>query len=135
MTSRLLYDNCAGQEYLNRNKQYRDYLFYGGKYYHNNPCRIGFGVVGGNNVSLYTGNLVNLESDLRGITRPLSLCNKHGYNPYCGCPSCRSCTDTGIPCGCLQCTSRNMQNLPTCWLTDYSRDRYLPRQRFGGPAC
>jgi len=42
------------------------------KYYHPNPSRNALGMVGGNDVSIASGNLVDVESDLRGTTRDLS---------------------------------------------------------------
>ena len=44
------------------------------KYYHSDPRIIERGIVGGNNVSLYAHNLVDLESDLSGRTRSSSRC-------------------------------------------------------------
>ena len=54
---------------------------YTGKFENCAKCRIEFGTVGGNGVSLYTGNLVDLESDLRGQTRVTSMCQASLYNP------------------------------------------------------
>jgi hypothetical protein len=42
------------------------------KYFHPNPSRNALGLVGGNDVSIASGNLVDVESDLRGTTRDLS---------------------------------------------------------------
>ena len=42
------------------------------KYYHPNGARHALGLVGGNDVSVASGNLVDIESDLRGTTRDLS---------------------------------------------------------------
>ena len=42
------------------------------KFYHPNASRNALGLVGGNEVSLPSGNLVDVESELRGITRDLS---------------------------------------------------------------
>ena len=50
-----------------KNKEYSDslnYALYDGKYYNSSKCRMELGLVGGNNVSLYSGNLVDLESNL-----------------------------------------------------------------------
>jgi hypothetical protein len=48
-----------------------------------NKCRNALGMVGGSEVSHVKGNLVDLESDLRGITRPQSKCNAKQYVPSC----------------------------------------------------
>lgn len=44
-------------------------------------CRPILGIVGGNNVSRTTGNMVDLESDLRGQTRVLSGCDSTQWYP------------------------------------------------------
>jgi len=41
------------------------YMVYNGKYNNSKNCSADFGLVGGNNVSQYCGNLVDLETDLR----------------------------------------------------------------------
>lgn len=53
------------------------------KYYHPNAGRNALGLIGGNEVSLASGNLVDLESDLRGITRDLSHAPAKKYQPSC----------------------------------------------------
>lgn len=45
------------------------------------PARHILGTVGGNNVSLISGNRVDLESDLLGITRPNTWCNYREHLP------------------------------------------------------
>ena len=73
-SNRLSYDSCAYQKSLQESMSPLDYMLYTGKYDNCAKCRIEFGVVGGNNVSLFSGNLVDLESELRGQTRQASLC-------------------------------------------------------------
>lgn len=48
-----------------------------------NKCRNALGLVGGAEVSHIKGNLIDLESDLYGITRPNSKCNAKQYVPSC----------------------------------------------------
>lgn len=131
--NRLIYDNCAYKQQLQQSEGPADYMFYSGKYYNDRPCMVGFGVVGGNAVSQYTGNLVDLESDLRGITRDLSLCSANKYHPKCS--QCRKCTNSGIPCDCLECQSQNLRNLPMCQLVDYSRTKKATPPNFQGAEC
>ena len=50
-------------------------------YVSNTPSRHILGVVGGNEVSLIKGNRVDLESDLRGITRPNTWCATRKHLP------------------------------------------------------
>jgi hypothetical protein len=80
-SNRLTYDNCAYQKSLQQSTGPLEYAMYTGKYENCAKCRIEFGVVGGNGVSLFSGNLVDLESDLRGQTRIASLCPSTMYNP------------------------------------------------------
>jgi hypothetical protein len=61
------------------------------KFEHPNKCRNALGLVGGSEVSNISGNLVDLESDLLGITRVQSKCISRQYTPACplggpGCP-------------------------------------------------
>jgi hypothetical protein len=45
------------------------------------PQRHILGLVGGNEVSLIKGNMVDLESDLRGINIPNTFCPQRQYQP------------------------------------------------------
>jgi len=80
-SNRLSYDSCAYKKALQQSTSPLDYMLYTGKYDNCAKCRIEFGTVGGNGVSLFSGNLVDLESDLRGQTRIASLCPKTMYTP------------------------------------------------------
>ena len=80
-SNRLRYDACAYEKTLQQSTGPMEYMLYSGKYENSAKCRIEFGTVGGNAVSLFSGNLVDLESDLRGQTRPNSLCPSKMYNP------------------------------------------------------
>lgn len=51
------------------------------KFYHPNAGRNALGLVGGNEVSVVKGNLVDMESELRGITRDLSRFPPKQYQP------------------------------------------------------
>ena len=53
------------------------------KYENCNQCRMELGIVGGTAVSQIKGNIVDLENDLRGQTRPASLCPSKKYHPAC----------------------------------------------------
>jgi hypothetical protein len=48
-----------------------------------NKCRNALGLVGGSEVSHAKGNLIDVESDLMGITRANSKCNAKQYVPSC----------------------------------------------------
>jgi hypothetical protein len=50
-------------------------------YTHKEPARHILGLVGGNEVSLPKGNMVDVESDLRGLNIPLTKCSAREYQP------------------------------------------------------
>ena len=50
-------------------------------YLHKNPTRHMLGLVGGNEVSLPAGNMVDVESDLRRLTIPLTYSPSRQYQP------------------------------------------------------
>ena len=119
-SNHLKYDPCAYEKYLQESKNVGCYQLYAGKYVNRNQCRIDFGVVGGNDVSLYKGNLVDLESEMMGITRANSLCPTNKYMPRCQQPC-----DSGLPSGPLNCNSE-LANLPTCQLICYGPRVFAP---------
>ena len=80
-SNRLIYDECAYKKSLEESISPLKYMMYPGKYDNDSKCRIEFGLVGGNGVSLFCGNLVDLESDLRGQTRLNSNCPTKMYSP------------------------------------------------------
>lgn len=53
------------------------------KFYHPNASRNALGLIGGNDVSVASGNLVDVESELRNITRDLSKAPAKQYAPSC----------------------------------------------------
>ncbi len=65
------------------------------KYYHPNPSRNALGLFGGNEVSIASGDLVDVESDLRGTTRDLSNAPSKKYQPYCPLGSAEPLHGTG----------------------------------------
>lgn len=83
--NRLRYDTCAYRHNLAESVGTLDYILDPSRYENANKCRIGYGIVGGTAVSHIKGNLVDLESDLYGITRLTTKCPSLDYqNP---CPS------------------------------------------------
>ena len=74
-STRLIYDKCAYKTRLNQSTASLEYALYPGKFYNCSKCRIELGQTGGNAVSLYSGNLVNLESQLMGIRRTNPKCD------------------------------------------------------------
>ena len=94
-SNRLIYDTCAYKKELDQSTGSFSYSMYPGKYENCAKCRIELGQVGGNGVSIYSGNLVDLESDLRGQTKPASLCPQYHYQPQCNGEN-SNCD--GLPC-------------------------------------
>jgi len=72
--NRLIYDKSYAMTQNFVNEQTSQYMLFKGKYYNDAKCRVELGVVGGNGVSLYNGNLVDLESELRGQTNQATKC-------------------------------------------------------------
>lgn len=77
----------AGNERFLSEEQSRNlsgYTMIPDKFYHEKPCRNALGLVGGNEVSIVTASpMVDVESDLQGITRPNTRCNNKQYKPEC----------------------------------------------------
>ena len=73
--NRTTYDNCSYKQELQNNVSTLSYLLSPYRYEHENKCRHQLGFVGGTVVSHIQGNLVDLDSELRGQTRIISKCN------------------------------------------------------------
>ena len=81
--TRLLYDQCAHRYDIAASTGVLSHVIDPNRFNNNSKCRIEFGLVGGTAVSNITGNLVDLESDLRGITRLNSKCPTYKYQNPC----------------------------------------------------
>lgn len=79
--NRMTYDSCAYQQSLTQSVAPLSYVLDPIKYDHCSKCRMELGIVGGTAVSHVAGNLVSLENDLRGQTRPLTHCPGYEYMP------------------------------------------------------
>ena len=79
--NRLVYDGCAYKANLSENVSQLSYLLDPIKYNNCHECRPELGVVGGTNVSLVAGNLVDLESSLFNIDRPITHCDAKKWIP------------------------------------------------------
>jgi len=99
--TRSSYDRCSYQKKMNENKGTFDYLMYQGKFQNTSKCRMELGVVGGNEVST-SGNLVDLESELRGQNAVLSHCQDYSFD------------ENKYP----------KRHLPTCKMANYNRPNY-----------
>ena len=77
--NRTTYDNCSYKQELQGNVSTLQYLLSPYRYEHANKCRHQLGFIGGTAVSHIKGNLVDLDSELRGQTRIVSKCNTNQY--------------------------------------------------------
>lgn len=81
--NRLRYDNCAYKHELNESVGTLAYVLDPSRFENCNKCRMELGIVGGTNVSHIKGNLVDLETDLRGTSRMNSKCPTKKYQNQC----------------------------------------------------
>ena len=72
--NRLSYDTCTYSRELGENVNILKYVINEDRYEHPKKCFHGKGLLGGASVSKIRGDVVDLESELRGITRNLSKC-------------------------------------------------------------
>ena len=79
--NRTTYDTCAYVASLTQSVSPLQYMLDPVKYEHCTKCRPELGILGGTAVSHINGNLVDLENDLRGQTRPLTHCPEYKYAP------------------------------------------------------
>ena len=79
--NRLSYDECSYKQALFQSVAPVNYTLDPIMYEHANKCRMELGVVGGTNVSHIKGNLVDLENNLRGQTRPSTRCSQYKFQP------------------------------------------------------
>ncbi len=124
--TRQRYDTCNYDKQLDESTSVLSYILDPSKHYNCNECMVSFGIVGGNTTSRYAGNMVDLESDLRGQTRILSDCPERKFQPGTivqgqvtnGCKP--GCGTDGLPCGSLECRKDNLVALPVCELIQYA---------------
>lgn len=112
-------DTCTYSRRLNENMSVLSYLLSPYRYEHLNKCRHELGLVGGTAVSHVNGNMVDLESDLRGQTRYLSKCVKHQHAPIKEGDSIKNAKTEPID------TSK--KHLPGCQMISYKQVP-LPKQ-------
>ncbi len=116
-SNRLRYDTCAYKKELAQSTGPLSYLLNPMKYENCSKCRIELGQVGGTAVSNYSGNLVDLESDLRGQTRVNSRCPEDKWLPKCRGDGPGQ---SGIPCGNFI-QNKNLVHLPPCQMVQYKQ--------------
>ncbi len=121
--NRLRYDQCEYKQTLMQSVAPLQYIIDPIKYEHCSKCRPELGVVGGTAVSHITGNLIDLENDLRGQTRPHSHCPQYNYIPPSG--SILTSQEQYKP---VQHPpiDLSMRHLPTCQFIDYPQVPNVP---------
>ena len=123
--NKLIYDDDTYSFLLKKNDDILDYVLNTDKHYREQPCRIERGVVGGNDVSNIVGNLVDLESDLRGITRLYSLSPTNKYTSSCAFTDLNNCKPDNIvikgsPKTKKRIIDTNLLDLNSCSLINYN---------------
>lgn len=79
--NRLIYDTCSYSADLQQSVGPLSYILDPVRYENCQKCRPELGVVGGTAVSHISGNLVDLENDLRGQNRPATRCPSYKFMP------------------------------------------------------
>mgnify|MGYP000058663549 FL=1 len=124
--NRLIYDSCATAQQNNESVGVLDYVLDPVRMENPQKCRHQLGLVGGANVSQVQGNIVDLETDLMGITRKASNCPCKKYLNRCAVSEDpNSCQRKSIPIQPNFSTiGRNINtelvHLPNCQTIDYS---------------
>lgn len=108
--NRMKYDNCQTSREQNENVSILGYILSPLRYEHTEKCRHELGIVGGTAVSHISGNMVDLESDLRGQTRYNSMCVSKQFSPS---------TDGWIRNDMTSPISTKLEHLPSCQMIGY----------------
>jgi|SRR6056300_117934 hypothetical protein len=75
------YDNCSYKQNLQNNVSTLSYVLSPMNFEREDKCRHQLGFIGGTSVSHIKGNIIDLESELRGQTRYISKCPDNLYVP------------------------------------------------------
>lgn len=124
--TRQLNDPCETRKRIEESTSVLSHLMDPNKHYNCNPCYIDR-VLGGNTVSLYKGNIVDLESDLSGRTRQQTKCPSGKYLPGTIVQGVNvlECTAEdgadGLPCGRSEYTKGQLVHLPMCTMVEYHK--------------
>ena len=133
-SNRLMYDTCEYRTRLNENAGTLEYTLDTVRYENCNKCRMELGVVGGTAVSHIQGNLVDLETDLMGITRKASLCPTKKYMSSCSTQNIANCKPNNIVYkdtnGNEHVIDTNKVHLPSCNMVRYKPVSLPPQHNF-----
>ena len=123
-SNRLIYDTCAYKHELSQSVGPLQYVLNPIKFENANKCRMELGVVGGTAVSHVKGNLVDLETDLRGQTRRQTKCPTRLYQNPCPSGDINNCKPSNIhikgdPSQSERVIETKMLHLPSCQMIRY----------------
>lgn len=79
--NRTKYDTCSYKQNLQQSVSTLSYILSPMNFEHKDKCRHQLGLIGGTAVSHIKGNMVDLDSELRGQTRYISKCGNNLYVP------------------------------------------------------
>jgi hypothetical protein len=123
--NRLTYDHCRYARELGGNTSILGYVLNEDRYEHPEKCHHRLGLLGGPSVSQVKGNLVDMESELLGITRLLSKCSTSKAKPLEQEPFIINDKTSPID------TTKN--HLPTCQMFAYPSVQMPPPMNY--PHC
>lgn len=121
--NRLAYDHCRYSRELNENTNILKYIINESRYEHPKKCRHELGLLGGANVSVSRDNIVDVESELFGITRVLSKCAVSQAKPLEDNPVILNDKTRPID-------TRNVKHLKNCQMIDYQEVPLPPPQAY-----
>jgi hypothetical protein len=79
--NRTKYDNCSYKQDLKTSVETLSHILSPYRYEHKDKCIHQLGFLGGTAVSHIQGNLVDLDSELRGQTRIITKCYSNQFKP------------------------------------------------------
>lgn len=134
-STRTLYDNCTTPTQIKTNNSLLQYAMDPNKHYNCNQCSNEFGLVAGNDVSIVQNNMVDLESQFRGLNTHLGKCAEN--QPSLDCIGCNGQhSGPGYPCGSSKCAIQpSMTYLKSCKIIDYGTKPVLQPSQVNMPKC
>ena len=129
--NRLTYDTCAYKHSLAESVGTLSWVLDPSRFENCNKCRIEFGTVGGTNVSHIKGNLVDLETELRGTTRLQSKCPTLKYQNPCPSGEMTTCQPNEIvikanPSNVGRVIDTDHMHLKSCQMVNYGKGTGMP---------
>ena len=129
----LIYDTCSYKKQLLQSTRPLSYVINTLKYENCNKCRHELGLLQGTAVSHIQGNLVDLETALRGQGRVFSKCPEEKYKPSClpseECSTTPNVTVQGVG-GKTRTVNTDYTHLPPCQMIRYDPVPLPPPLKF-----